>query len=99
MVYLPTMEMDNKNPRQVYFNQVKGAISELNDCGEYCSVTLSCGHENPRLVNLVTKKAQFTKVKEKHAVGDRVSCRFYLASNKKHERWHTSAILLEISFD
>ncbi len=93
------MELENKNDKQVYFNRVKGTITELNDGPEFCSITLQCGHENPRSVNLVTKKPKFNQLKEKHSLGDRVACKFYLASNKKHERWHTSAILLSIIFD
>ncbi len=98
MLYLPPMDMNNKNPRQMFFNQVKGTISELNDGGEYCSVTISSGHENPRPVNLVTKKDQFSELIKKHKVGDRVSCQFFLVSNKKHGRYHTSAILLGVEF-
>ena len=93
------MDLDNRNSRQVYFNQVKGTISELNDGPEYCSITLSCGHENAKSVNLVTKKPQFDKVKEKHSIGDKVNCQFHIVSNKKFDRWHTSVILLSIGFE
>jgi len=91
------MEMENRNPKQIIFNQIKGVISELNDGDEFCSVTITCGHENVRPVNLVTKKPEMDKVIQKHNIGDKVTCSFYLVSNKKRDRWYTAAILLSIN--
>ena len=48
-----------KNDKQLYFNQIKGDIIELNDGEQYCSITLSVGHDNTRNVNLVMKKKQY----------------------------------------
>jgi hypothetical protein len=93
------MEMDNKNDKQVYFNQIKGVIAELNDAEEFCSVTIKCGHEKPRDVNLSTKKEQFDIIKKKFSIGDKVVCKYYPVSKKKHARWYDSLILMSISFD
>ncbi len=93
------MNFDNKNAKQIYFNHIKGVISELNDAPEYCSVTISCGHENIKQVNLGAKKEQFDKLKLLYKIGDRVNCGFHIASNKKGERWYTSAILLSINLE
>ena len=48
-----------KNDKQLYFNQIKGSLIELNDGEKYCSITLSVGHDNRWTVNLVMKKKQF----------------------------------------
>ncbi len=93
------MDFENKNEKQIYFNQVRGVVSELNDGEEWCSVSLSCGHERLRNVNLVCKKPQFQKIKDKHGIGDKVVCQFYVSSHKKHERWFTSCILLSVDLD
>lgn len=93
------MEFESKNPLQEHFNQIRGTISELNDSGDFCSVTLNCGHENPRAVNLATRRIEFEKIVQAHSVGQKVTCRFFLHSNKKFDRWYTSAILLSINHD
>lgn len=100
----PTLSMSstqfqNKNERQLYFNQVRGVIEELNDGDKFCSITLRVGHENPRQVNLVLKKPEFDKIKDIHSVGEKVSVKFYIVSRKKNERWYTTATLLEICTD
>lgn len=89
----------NKNGKQTFFNQVRGVITELNTSDEFCSVTLNCGHENGKNVNLVTKRPHFDRLASKHKVGDKVLCHFHVASHYKHGRWYTSAILLDINND
>ena len=94
--------MDNtyiKNDKQLFFNQIRGVIEELNDGEEYCNLTVSVGHENSRNVNFVMKKHQFDQVKLKNKLGDKVSIRFYISSRLKHERWYTTANLLDIHLD
>jgi hypothetical protein len=99
-IYLSaSMEFINKNELQIKFNEIRGTISELNDSGDFCSVTLNCGHENVRPVNLATRRIEFEKIVQAHRIGQKVVCRFYLASNKKFDRWYTSAILLSINHD
>jgi hypothetical protein len=85
-----------KNSKQLFFNQVRGVIEELNDGEEFCNVTLKVGHENNRNVNLVLRKKHFEELVNDVAIGDKVSARFYVASRKKHDRWYTTANLLEM---
>jgi hypothetical protein len=88
-----------KNDKQLFFNQIKGIIEELNDGEEYCSITLRLGHENSRNVNLVLKKPQFDPIAKKYNIGDKVCVRFYISSRKKHERWYTTATVLDVNLD
>ena len=90
------MSFDNKNDKQVYFNQIKGTIQELNDGERFCSITLKVGHENTRLVNLSMKKPQYEQVLRNNQIGDKVSVKFYLTSRNKDSRWYTMANALEI---
>jgi hypothetical protein len=85
-----------KNDRQLYFNQVKGKITELNEDSDFCSITVSVGHENPRDVNLSLKKAHYDRISNGLNLGDRILARFYVVSRKKAERWYTSANLLDV---
>jgi len=85
-----------KSEKQMIFNQVKGIIEEINEGDEYCNITLKVGHENPRMVNLTMKRNQFDEVAMIHKLGEKVSCRFYISSRKKHDRWYTTASVLDI---
>ena len=84
----------NRNDKQVNFNQIKGKITEKNDGEKFCSITIECGHENPRSVNFVCRKNEFDTIP--HQLGDKVCVRFYAVSRKKHERWYTTLNLLSI---
>ena len=86
----------NRNDKQLFFNQIKGSIHEINTDGDWCSITLNVGHENVRFVNLSIKKVSYEKIKNKHLLGDKVSIRFYLTSRFKNERWYTMANILQI---
>jgi hypothetical protein len=86
----------NRNDKQLFFNQIKGAIHEITMDGDWCSITLNVGHESPRFVNLSMKKVEYDKVKENHLIGDKVLIRFYLTSRFKNERWYTVANVLQI---
>lgn len=85
-----------KNDRQIYFNQIKGTITELNDGLDYCSITVNVGHENPRHVNLSMKKSHYDSIVKGLNLDDKITARFYIVSRKKNERWYTSANLLEV---
>ena len=85
-----------KNDKQLFFNQIRGVIQELNDGEEFCSLTLSVGHENNRNVNLVLKKPLFDQLMHNYQIGEKVSVRFYISSRNKHERWYTTATVLDI---
>jgi hypothetical protein len=91
------MENDfNKNDKQVFFNCIKGEISELNNGGVWCSLTLIVGHENPRSVNFSVKKDKFDKILSSHKIKDKVSVKYFISSMYKNNRWHTNANLLGI---
>jgi hypothetical protein len=88
-----------KNDKQLFFNQIKGIIEEMNDGEQFCSITLKLGHENSRNVNLIIKKPQFEPILKKYNVGDKVCVRFYISSRKKHDRWYTTATILDVNSD
>jgi len=85
-----------KNDKQVYYNQIKGRIAELNDAEKYCSITLEVGHENPRKVNLVLKKPLFDEVVKSYKLNDSITLRFFLSSRYKNGRWYTMANVLDV---
>jgi len=85
-----------KSDKQIYFNQVKGIIDELNDSDTFCNITISVGHDRTRQVNLVLKKEMFLEIQKKYAVGDWIGFKFFLSSRFKYERWYTMANILEV---
>jgi len=78
-------------------NRIKGVITEMNENGDFCNVTMTCGKDATRPVNLVMRKFQFDEVVSKNKIGDHVMCQFYLVSNFKNNRWYTSAIMLNMN--
>jgi hypothetical protein len=88
--------LDNKNEKQLNFNNIKGIITELNDGDKFCSITLNVGHENVRDANLVMKKTQFEEIKSKFNIGDKVFAKYYLTSHFKNGRWYTMAKTLSV---
>lgn len=93
----PSKKEFNKNERQVFFNQVKGVIKEINVENGWCSYTLLVGHENQRLVNFSVSREHYdSRFADKHQIGDKVTVRFYLTSRYRNNRWHTAANILEI---
>ncbi len=93
------MEFINNNEKQIKFADIRGVISELNGDGDFCSVTLSVGHEKLRDVNIATRRPEMDRILEKHKIGDKVLCRYYPSSKRKHDRWYTHLILLSIDLD
>jgi hypothetical protein len=85
-----------KNEKQVFFNQIKGEICEINVEDQFSNVVLSLGHENMRHASFVTKTESFNAYKDTIALGDKVIIRFYISSRKKHDRWYTTATVLDI---
>lgn len=85
-----------KNDKQIYFNQVKGIIDEINLGDNFCNLTLKVGHDNARFCNFVMKTPHFELLKDKIALNDKVSIRFYINSRKKFDRWYTTANVLDI---
>ena len=86
----------NRNDKQFNFNEIKGSIFELNEDKDWCSITLSVGHENQRLVNFSMKATEFDKIKTKYLIGDKIAIRFYLTSRFKNGRWYTIANILQM---
>jgi hypothetical protein len=89
----------NKNEKQLYFNRVKGSVSEISLGEIWCSITLIVGHENSRLVNFCFKKEQYEKFIGNTKVGDKIGIRFFLTSRYKNGRWHTNANILQVDTD
>ena len=85
-----------KSDKQIYFNQVKGVISEFNDSDTFCNITLSVGHERPRTVNLIAKKELFNEIRNNYELGSFIGFKFFLSSRFKHGRWYTMANILEV---
>lgn len=85
-----------RSDKQVLFNQVRGFIDEINEEADFCNITLKVGHENQRLVNFSMKRLQFEEIAKNHKLGEKVTIRFYISSRKKHDRWYTTASVLDI---
>jgi molybdopterin-binding protein len=85
----------SKNQLQLYFNQIKGEVVEINIGEAYSNVTLNVGHKNSRQVNIVAKNLIFEKLMKNIKIGDKITAKYYLTSNKKNERYYTTATLLE----
>lgn len=85
-----------KNDKQLFFNQIKGLIHEMNESEDFCNIVLEVGHENNRYVSFVTKKFRYDQIKSDLTIGEKVCIRFYLSSRKKHDRWYTTATVLDI---
>lgn len=88
-----------KNEKQIFFNQVKGEIIEIEISDEYSSVTLTVGRDNKRKVNLAGKTVFFNEFINKFRISDKVVAQFYISSNKKNDRWYTTATLLSMNMD
>lgn len=90
------MSFDNKNEKQLNFNQIKGIVTEINAGEIFSSLTLSVGHETKRYINVVFKSTLLQSITEKIKIEDKVIVKFYLASYNKFEKWKTLAHLLFI---
>lgn len=82
--------------KQLFFNQIKGEITELNSGDKFCNLTLKVGHEKTRFANLVAKKEIFDIIAENNKIGDFVTIRYFISSRFKHGRWYTMANVLEV---
>lgn len=86
----------SKNQLQLYFNQVKGEIIEINRDELFSNLTIKVGHQNSRLVNLVSKTPLFEQVMKNYKLGDFVVVKYYLSSKKKNDRYYTTATILDV---
>lgn len=85
-----------KNSKQVFFNQLKGVVLEVIEEEKFTTIALQLGHENTRSVAFVTKSDSFDEYKDKVIIGEKILVRFYISSRKKHDRWYTTATVLDI---
>ena len=91
------MEQFNRNEKQLNFNQIKGVLSEKNDGEKFCNITIKCGHENVREINLVIKKENYDKICGDKQLGDKVNIKFYLSSRRREKGgWYTMANVLTL---
>ena len=82
--------------KQVYFNQIKGTIYEINNTPEFPSIVLTAGHEITRFVNISFKHDLIQEVLINYKIGDTISIKFFVSSRFKHKRWYTMINALEI---
>tara|TARA_R110001592_G_scaffold123811_1_gene332172 strand:+ start:4698 stop:4970 length:273 start_codon:yes stop_codon:yes gene_type:complete len=81
---------------QVYYNKIKGSLSEINEADNFSSVTIDVGHENKRTVNVLCKKDKISIIKTNYKIGDEICIRFFVSSRFKHNRWYTNVNCLKI---
>lgn len=86
-----------KNEKQVFYNQVRGIVEEIIYDEKFTTISIKAGHENTRHIAFVSKNDCFENMKDVLVVDSKVLIRFYLSSRKKHDRWYTTATILEAS--
>lgn len=94
-----SVEFENRNDKQLFFNRIKGELKELNyNEDKYCNITISVGHENKRDVNFVMDKQNFEKISETHKIGDKICVQFFVVSRKnKANLWYTILKPVEVT--
>lgn len=78
-----------QDTKQVYFNQIKGEITEIIATDNFPSVVLEVGHDSKRFVNVNMKPDLIQDVQEKYKVGDKIGFYFFVSSRFKHNRWYS----------
>ena len=81
--------------KQVYYNQVKGKIIQINDSIDFPSVTLQVGHSRTRNINILFKREQLNDFQQEFNLDDEVTIMFFVSSRFKHERWYTNVNCIE----
>jgi hypothetical protein len=82
--------------KQVYYNQIRGEVYEINDADDFPSVALSVGHDVKRYINISFKTELMETFKNTYKLGDKVTIRFFVSSRKKYGRWYTMVNALEV---
>lgn len=90
------MKFENKNDKQVFFNYIKGVLTEINEGEQFSSVTIETGHEKKRSVNITFKNEVLEDIKAAVAINDRVMVKYYPSSYNKYDKWKTILHLLSI---
>jgi hypothetical protein len=86
----------NKNGKQLFFNKIIGLIHEIENDERFSNLTLKIGHENKRFASFCMKTDLFLELIKGYLIGEKVVVTYYLSSNKKNNRWYTTATLLTI---
>ena len=82
--------------KQVYYNQLKGVISEINNTPDFPSLVIVVGHDNKRNVNICFKKELLNEVIKDYKIGDFIAINFFVTSRFKHDRWYTMCNALSL---
>lgn len=90
------MDSFNKNGKQLFFNKIIGLIYEIENDERFSNLTLKVGHENKRFASFCMKTDLFIELIKGYTIGEKVVVTYYLSSNKKNNRWYTTATLLTI---
>jgi len=90
------MDSFNKNGKQLFFNKIIGLIYEIENDERFSNLTLKVGHENKRFASFCMKTDLFLELIKGYMIGEKVVVTYYLSSNKKNNRWYTTATLLTI---
>jgi hypothetical protein len=90
------MDSFNKNGKQLFFNKIIGLIHEIENDERFSNLTLKIGHENKRFASFCMKTDLFLELIKGYMIGEKVVVTYYLSSNKKNNRWYTTATLLTI---
>jgi hypothetical protein len=90
------MDSFNKNGKQLFFNKIIGLIHEIENDERFSNLTLKIGHENKRFASFCMKTDLFLELIKGYLIGEKVVVTYYLSSNKKNNRWYTTATLLTI---
>jgi hypothetical protein len=86
-----------KSDKQIFFNQIRGVVEEILPDDRFTTVALKVGHENHRNIALVSKNDTFDKFRHILSLNNKVLVKFYISSRKKHDRWYTTATILDAS--
>lgn len=84
-----------KSDKQIFFNQIRGVVEEILADERFTTVALKVGHENHRNIALVSKNDTFDKFRHIFSIDNKVLVKFYISSRKKHDRWYTTATILD----
>ena len=82
--------------KQVYYNRVRGCISEINNAKDFPSVTIKVGHSKTRHINILFKPDKLKELIAEYGVGDLICLTFFVSSRFKHDRWYTNVNCIEV---
>ena len=74
------MDIENRNEKQYFFNEIKGTIDEINGDTTYYHLTITVGHEKKRQVNLSMNKKSYDAICKEFSIGDFVAIQLFPTS-------------------